>query len=104
MKASCLTLAITLWAGAAGADEFPPVSLKVALPFGDAEFSGPGSQLANGACLACHSTEMVLTQPKLSATVWTAEVTKMRNVYKAPISDADIGPLTDYFVALQAGL
>ena len=104
MKACSLALAVVLWAAGAGAAELALPSVKVELPFGDAEFSGPGSALANGACLACHSAEMTLTQPKLSAAAWKAEVTKMRAVYKAPISDDDTAALVDYFVALQAGL
>ena len=44
---------------------------------------GPGSDLVNGNCLACHSAGMVLTQPALSPMQWRAEVEKMRTAYKA---------------------
>lgn len=76
-------------------------SVKVELPADSGEFAGAGSEAVNGICLACHSTEMVLMQPKLSAAAWTAEVNKMRAVYKAPIADADVAGLVDYLVRLQ---
>lgn len=40
-------------------------------------------------CTACHSPEMLLTQPKFDAKTWTAEVTKMRAAYKASIDPKD---------------
>ena len=40
-------------------------------------------------CTACHSAEMLLTQPKLDAKTWTAEITKMRTAYKAAIDPKD---------------
>jgi cytochrome c5 len=76
-------------------------SVKVELPLGDREFAGPGAEAVNGVCLACHSAEMVLYQPKLSAAAWTAEVHKMGAVFKAPIQDADIPAIVDYLVKLQ---
>jgi hypothetical protein len=78
-------------------------SLNLHLPQDDEEFVGPGADTVNSACRACHSVEMVLTQPKLSAAVWTAEVNKMRKIFKAPIDDADVAPIVDYLVRLQAG-
>ena len=76
-------------------------SLKVELPWGDREFARPGAEMVNSVCLACHSAEMVLYQPKLSAAAWTAEVKKMRAAFKAPIEDADIPAIVDYLVKLQ---
>lgn len=40
-------------------------------------------------CTACHSPEMLLTQPKLDAKTWTAEIGKMRAAYKATIDPTD---------------
>lgn len=47
------------------------------------------AEAVNGNCLACHSGEMILSQPHLTPAEWRAEVTKMRNIYKAPIDPAD---------------
>jgi mono/diheme cytochrome c family protein len=74
--------------------EFPPD----AAPFPD----GPNLKVVNQNCLACHSAEMVLDQPLLPRATWAAEVTKMRNVYKAPVSDADAALIVDYLAATHA--
>lgn len=64
---------------------------SVNLPDGAGEtFAGPGADAINNNCLACHSADMVLNQPALSADAWKAEVNKMINVYKAPVVPADI--------------
>ena len=60
---------------------------------------GPNVKVASQNCLACHSADMVLDQPLLPRATWAAEVTKMRNVYKAPISDADAALIVDYLTA-----
>jgi cytochrome c553 len=82
-----------------------PVDLKsvtVDLPFGNRTFpAGPGSDAINGSCLACHSAGMVLNQPALSRSAWTAEVNKMINAYKAPVPQAEIGPIIDYLVSIK---
>ena len=67
-------------------------SVNVDLPFGDRMFEGPGADVVNNNCLACHSVGMVLTQPPLSRQTWEAEVAKMRNVFKAPIANEDVPP------------
>jgi hypothetical protein len=61
----------------------------------------PGSHAAdaiNSNCLASHSTGMVPTQRRLTRAQWRAEVDKMRNTYKAPISATD-GPAVDNYLA-----
>jgi len=63
------------------------------LPDDDVQFSGPDADLLNGNCTACHSAEMVLLQPKMTAEQWGHSVAKMRTVYKAPISDEDAAAL-----------
>jgi len=45
---------------------------------------------------------MVLTQPHLSRADWQAEVGKMRNAYKAPITDADVPAIVDYLANLRS--
>ena len=57
----------------------------------------------NNNCLACHSAEMILTQPHLSRSQWQAEVDKMRNVYKAPVAAADIPAIVGYLSAIDGG-
>jgi hypothetical protein len=45
---------------------------------------------------------MVVKQPLFPRSTWAAEVTKMRNVYKAPVSDADAALIVDYLAATHA--
>jgi cytochrome c5 len=75
-------------------------SVKVDLPDRDRNFEGPGADVVNNNCLACHSAGMVLTQPRLSRAVWQAEVEKMRNTYKAPVDAKDIPAIVDYLASL----
>jgi hypothetical protein len=76
-------------------------SVSVDLPFGDRMFpDGPGSDLVNNNCLACHSAGMVLNQPAMSKAQWRTEVEKMRAAYKAPIDSKDVEPIANYLVQL----
>ena len=73
--------------------------LKIKLPPETRVYKpGPGSDLANGQCLVCHSVEYVLMQPPLTRSVWTAEVQKMKDKYGAQIPADQIVPLVDYLV------
>ncbi|MBV1702808.1 MAG: cytochrome c [Hyphomicrobiales bacterium] len=63
------------------------------------QFKGEGADAVNNNCLACHSAEMIQTQPKLNAATWTAEVNKMINVMKAPVDKADVAAIVNYLVA-----
>lgn len=99
-----LSLGLALASQCAAATAFTLKSLDVELPDSDRQFPpGPGAAVINANCLACHSADMVLNQPALSKTAWTAEVTKMIKVYKAPIAAQDIGPIIDYLTRLSAG-
>jgi len=83
-----------------------PVALKpveVALPDEEVMFTGPDADLLNANCAACHSAEMVLAQPKMTAGQWAASVQKMRAVYKAPIEDADAAKLPAALARVQKG-
>jgi len=76
-------------------------SVSIDLPFGDRTFpDGPGADLVNGNCLACHSAGMELNQPGLSKVQWRTEVEKMRTAFKAPIDPKDVDTIVDYFVGL----
>src|SRR2546427_4282685 len=87
-------------AWAATLSELKPV--KIDLPDSDKMFpAGPGSDAINNNCLACHSADMVLNQPALSKQAWAAEVNKMINNYKAPVTAVDVGPVVGYFAALK---
>ena len=85
-------------------------SPKIAPPHGKASISlpgdagmafkpGPGVGAAQANCLTCHSSAYVSTQPVLSKAQWTAEVTKMKNVYGAPIPDDAVPAIVDYLTA-----
>ena len=103
MKAFPIALAAVLIPSGLAAET--PIALKsldINLPFGDALFpTGPGADVANGNCLACHSVEMVLNQPALPKATWEAEVAKMRNVYKAPLDAKDVPAIVDYLVSIK---
>jgi cytochrome c5 len=71
-------------------------SVTVDLPDSGRMFPGPGSDAINNNCLACHSAGMVLNQPVLPKSAWQAEVTKMINTYKAPVSEEDAAAIVDY--------
>ncbi len=74
-------------------------SVKVELPSGDAVFPGGDQARAiNNNCLACHSAEMVLYQPSLTKTAWSAEVQKMIKIYKAPVQPQDADAIIAYLV------
>ena len=75
----------------------PKGKATISLP-GDAGMAfkpGPGVGAAQANCLTCHSSAYVSTQPVLSKAQWTAEVTKMKNVYGAPIPDDVLTGIVD---------
>ena len=53
-------------------------------------------------CTACHSAELILTQPRLKPDQWQAELTKMRGAYKATIDEKDDPAIIAALLALQA--
>lgn len=77
-------------------------SVTVDLPDSGRMFPGPGSDAINNNCLACHSAGMVLNQPVLPKSAWQAEVTKMINIYKAPVSEEDVAAIVDYLARPKA--
>lgn len=65
---------------------------------------GEGRALVKGACLSCHSFEM-LAQQRLTPAQWTKTVTKMVG-WGANLESGDVGPLTSWLAAtygLDAG-
>ena len=80
---------------------FRPTS--IALP-PDAETlpAGPNADLVTARCTACHSAGMILTQPALSKDQWHAVVTKMREVYKAPVPAEEDAAIVAYLTQIKA--
>jgi cytochrome c553 len=92
-------VAMALLLGAAA-----PVSIELPdefVPFADFA-GGPSADAINANCLSCHSAEMVRHQPRLTAAEWQGEVTKMRQVYKAPIDPADDAAILAWLLAMEA--
>ena len=58
---------------------------------------GPGVEVAENNCKACHSADYLDIQPpKKGEAFWGAEVQKMIKVYHAPITEADAKTIADY--------
>ena len=62
---------------------------------------GAGRDVVENNCFTCHSGGMILTQPPLPKAAWEAEVTKMRNVYKAPVDEKDVPAIVEYLTAVK---
>jgi hypothetical protein len=78
-------------------------SRTISLPTDEAQFPEPAAALLNRNCLSCHSTTMVLYQPRLTEAQWQATVAKMRDAYKAPIAEGDVAGIVRELMALNAG-
>ena len=76
-------------------------SVQVSMPAEERQFTGPDADLLNANCAACHSADMVAYQPRMEAARWAETVKKMRDVYKAPIADADAATLPEALVRFQ---
>ena len=78
------------------------VSASITLPDDVATLPpGPHVDLVTSRCTACHSAEMILTQPPLTADQWQATVTKMREVYHAPVPAAEDKAILAYLTGLS---
>jgi|SRR6516165_9002405 hypothetical protein len=94
-----LLLLLLTGAGAAiSANAAPPAgTTTIALPSVGPSFKpGPGVAAASEYCTTCHSPAYVAIQPPFTAAQWTAEVTKMRRVYGAPIPDDAAATIVQY--------
>jgi mono/diheme cytochrome c family protein len=89
-------LLATVFAAAWHFAEAEPMTYS--LPDETATFrAGPGSDVAQSNCLACHSADYIRMQPSgKGKTFWEGEVTKMINSYHAPIDEADAKTIVDY--------
>ena len=82
---------------------FTLVSDTVELPIDDQQYpDGPHADVINANCTACHSASMALNQPPLSADQWKAEVSKMRDTYKAPVPASAMPDIVAYLTAMSA--
>ncbi len=61
---------------------------------------GPARQLVENLCVGCHSLDYIgINAPFMNRQIWTAEVTKMVNVFGAPIPPNDQTAIVDYLTA-----
>lgn len=103
-RSAALLLLAAAGSLAGAATPSSPVKLKkldLALPGEERFFEGPAADTLNTNCTACHSAEMVLTQPSLSAHQWQATVKKMREIYKAPIAEEDDAAIVQALTTLS---
>ena len=57
----------------------------------------PGYAKAQAQCVACHSAEYMRYQPiNAPRGYWEAMVKRMKDVFKAPVDDADMPAIVDY--------
>ena len=102
MRAAVLTIAVLL----AGCDTPPDVTFSdaaITLPDEPLELPpGPGMAALAENCTACHSPSMMFQQPPLPRDKWEGIVTKMIEVYKAPVDPAAAPRIVDYLMARQA--
>lgn len=98
-----VSLALCLAAGSLVAVAAVAKPFTYDLPEETAAFKpGPNLEVVQGNCGSCHSSDYIATQPqgpKFKKDFWQAEVTKMINVYGAPIDAADVPKIVDYLSA-----
>jgi predicted secreted protein len=60
------------------------------------ELAGDDAEVVRNHCAACHSLDYIVTQPRGKGTqFWRDAVTKMINVYKAPVEQPDADKVAD---------
>jgi len=52
-------------------------------------------------CGICHTQRYVTMQPRFSRKVWTDEVNKMINTYKAQVPPDQVATIVDYLVSIR---
>ena len=62
---------------------------------------GPGKEAYTIQCGMCHTQRYVTMQPRFSRKVWTDEVNKMINTYKAQIPPDQVKNIVDYLVSIR---
>lgn len=62
--------------------------------------AGPGQDIAQSNCAACHSVDYIERQPpKMGRAFWEGVVKKMTQSYHAQIDPADAAAIVDYLAA-----
>jgi hypothetical protein len=92
-------LLVMLVRGADAADK--TIAMPPDQPFATLK-PGAGVEATRQQCVACHSTDYIVIQPRGGAKQWDAVVTKMIKVFGAPVSDADARTIVEY-LATQYG-
>jgi hypothetical protein len=82
------------------ADDFALRPAAIALPPDNVTLP-PSAERVTINCSACHSAEMILSQPVLGAETWQKEIDKMRTAYRASIDPRDDRALVAMLVRLQ---
>lgn len=82
---------------------FTLVSSSIDMPIDDQQYpDGPNVDIINANCTSCHSASMAMTQPALAPDQWKGIVTKMRDVYKAPVAEKDMTAIVSYLSAMPS--
>ena len=71
-----------------------------AIPFPNLP-DGPGKDIYMVQCGICHTQRYVTMQPRFSRKVWTDEVNKMINTYKAMVPPDQVNTIVDYLVSIR---
>ena len=67
--------------------------------------SGEGRELFIARCSSCHSVDYVEMHARFGTrALWESQVAKMRNAYKAPMSDEDAKAIVNYLERNMAPL
>lgn len=92
---------------ASGSGAVSPATVKgnvhsVELPASQHEMpAGPNLEVYNANCVICHTNRYVTMQPKFTRKTWEAEVTKMANVYGAPVAPEQQKLIVDYLMSVR---
>ncbi|HMH66355.1 MAG TPA: hypothetical protein VK519_00395 [Pinirhizobacter sp.] len=60
-----------------------------------------GAPPSAAVCTACHSSEMIDYQPRLTMAQWRATVLKMKAAYGAPVADKDVDDIAKWLASRQ---
>jgi PBP1b-binding outer membrane lipoprotein LpoB len=105
MRAAAIVLAALLLTGCERAPTVTFADASITLPDDPLDLPDlPGRDAVIANCTACHSPSTMLQQPKIPRAKWETQVTKMIEIYKAPIDEAAIPQIVDYMVAVQAAV
>jgi cytochrome c5 len=104
IRACVLALSFLLGAATTGADAArgkaatpAPAPQSRAVPDEDEAAPGEGREIFIARCTACHSVDYVAMHARFGTrALWEMEVAKMRNAFKAPLSDDEARRIVDY--------